>query len=167
MNTHRILACESGAAAAEMVLVLPMLLALMFGGFEAGNFVWTQHKLVEGVRDGARYAARMNINDVCGGDSTATQAKVRLITRTGQVANASAPPRVPGWADNLVTVTFNCNAFVSTGIYTDLGDTAGPAGPIVTVAATNVPYPSLFQRLGYLDGSIRLSAKSNAAVTGL
>ena len=42
-----------------MALVLPMLFALMFTTFEGGAYMWTEHKVVKGVRDGARYAARL------------------------------------------------------------------------------------------------------------
>lgn len=158
---------QTGAAAVEMVLLVPLLLVLLFGGLEAGHFIWTEHKLIEGVRDGSRFAARLDIEDVCGGDSAklaAAQAKVRLLTRTGQLADGNASPRVPRWSDGQVTVTFACDAFVSTGIYSDL-DAA--AGPIVTVTASGVAYPSLFERLGILDSSIAMSATSHAAVIGL
>ena len=50
---------ESGTAAAELALCLPMVMALMFGSFEAGNYMLTEHKVIKGVRDGARYAARL------------------------------------------------------------------------------------------------------------
>ena len=158
---------QRGSAGAEFALVLPMLLVLLFAGLEAGHFIWTQHKLAEGVRDGARFAARMNINDVCGTSSVVDpiKAQVRLLTRTGQLADANARPRVPGWTDGQVVVDFpgNCQAFMPTGIYSDLGRN----GPLVTVTATNVAYPSLFQSLGVLSSTIQLTAKSNAAVTGL
>lgn len=60
---------ERGSPSVEMVLVLPFLLVLLFGGFEAGNFVWTQHKLTMAVRDGARFAARMPVDKFCTEDT--------------------------------------------------------------------------------------------------
>lgn len=170
MSARLALIDQHGSAAVELVLLLPLLLVLLFGGFEAGHYVWTEHKLIEGVRDGARFGARMNINDVCGGDAgklATAQAKVRLLTRTGQLTDPDALPRVPGWTDGQVTVNFACNAFLATGIYTDLDAAAGPAGPIVTVSASSVAYPSLFERLGILDSSIAMGATSNSPVTGL
>jgi Flp pilus assembly protein TadG len=157
----------TATASVEFALLVPMLIILLFGGSEAGHFVWTQHKLVEAVRDGARYASRLPVSDVCDGATetiTTDQVdRVKLITRTGQVANTGARPVVPGWTDAQVTVTVTCQAFVDTGIYTDLGE----AGPVVTVAASNVAYPSLFRRLAGLSGAINLSAESNAAVIGI
>ena len=170
MNWRRFICSSKGSASAEFALVLPMLVVLMFGGFEAGYFIWTQHKLTEAVRDGARFASRINIGDYCNGATlksdatyTADIANIKLLTRTGQLASATAPAKVPGWTDSQVTVTVTCEGFVGTGIYTDLGN----AGPIVTVAATNVAYPSLFHGLGVLKSTINLNAYSNAAVIGI
>ena len=51
-----------GAAAAEMAMVLPLLLALMFGVTELGRYFWSEHVLLKGVwqcnrRDGGRVRA--------------------------------------------------------------------------------------------------------------
>jgi Flp pilus assembly protein TadG len=160
---------ESGVAATEMALITPLLVILLFGGSEAGHFVWTQHKLTEAVRDGARYASRLNVYQVCDGatelPATTEKARVVLLTRTGQLANANVRPVVPGWTAGQVTVEVTCQAFVGTGIYTELG-TDGP-GPVVTVAATNVTYPSLFNALGRITRGVSLNARSSAAVIGI
>lgn len=165
MSGPGILLDRSGAAAFEMALILPLVLMLLFGGFEAGNFIWTQHKLTEAVRNGTRYASRLAVEDYCGpgGSGGAAIANIKLVTRTGQLVDATATPHVPGWSSDQVAVDVDCNSFVDTGIYTDLGE----AGPIVTVEAQGVAYPSLFGRLGVIDPSITMTAKSSAAVTGL
>lgn len=167
MRARALFSNERGAAATEMALLVPLLLTLIFGGFEAGHFVWTQHKLAEAVRDGARFAARLPVSQLCDGDdsamSSATETEIKLLTRTGQIASGTATPKVPGWTDAQVTVSPECGTFVSTGLYSELGN----EGPIVTVAAVNVNYPSLFQSLGIVDSTFQLSARSNAAVIGL
>lgn len=156
-----------GTAGAEMALVLPFLLVLMFGGFETGHFFYSEHKLVKAVRDGARYASRFDVNDLCNGATNimtaATEDRIQLMTATGQIENSAAPTLVPGWQVEDVVVEVDCQAFVATGIYTDLGG----AGPIVTVSSGSVDYPSLFEQLGLIDSSFQLSARSNAAVTGI
>lgn len=171
MTGHRFLSSDHGAASVEFALVLPMLIVLMFGGFEAGYFIWMQHKVTDAVRDGARYASRLPIGDFCDGatakndaTSTADYANIRLLTRTGQLANTAASPKVAGWTDAQVTANVQCEKFVNTGIYTDLGN----AGPVVTVSAVDVPYPSLLHGLGVRAfASIKLNATSNAAVIGI
>lgn len=167
MTALRALIDRSGAAAAELVMVLPLMVLLLFGGFEGGHFIWTQHKLVEAVRDGARYAGRLEVDEVCrGGDlviSSEHLAEIRLLTRTGQFHDPAHYPLIPGWNDEDVNVSVVCGAFVDTGIYQNLGE----PGPVVTVAARGVPYPSLFHGLGIFDPAIRMSARASAPVIGL
>lgn len=176
---------ERGAAASEFALSLPMMLVLMFGGMEAGHFVWTQHKLAEAVRDGARYAARIPWNQVCQGAtevmSSGVEAQINLLTRTGQVTNADARPKVPGWTPDEVQVDPNCDntAFVDTGLYADYEAAyPGAKGPVIVVAAQNVQYPWMFNLLGSVMSGISgddeddplglvLSASSNSPGIGL
>lgn len=167
MILARLLTESRATAATEFALLLPMLLIVLFTGSEAGHFVWTQHKLTEAVRNGARYAARLEIDNVCNGPTAVLAgtdlSDVRLLTRTGQLANAATRSVVPGWTDAQVDVAVSCESYVDTGIYTDLNG----AGPIVTVRAANVAYPYLFGLLGGIGGSISLNAQSSTAVIGI
>jgi len=169
MTRPRTRSGQKGAAATEFALWLPLLLLLLFGGFEAGHFIWTQHKLTEAVRNGVRYASRLDIAAVCPAMDNATRDRIALVTRTGQLANTSARALVPGWTSGEVVVTVNCGQFVSTGIYTELGD--GQKGPLVVVEAKNVAYPSLFLQWGVIvpmsTEPVRMSARASAAVIGI
>lgn len=49
---------ESGAAILEFALVLPILIALVFGCFEIGRALLVQQAMEQAVRAGARYLAR-------------------------------------------------------------------------------------------------------------
>jgi Flp pilus assembly protein TadG len=152
--------------------MLPLLLILLFGGIEAGHFVWTQHKLAEAVRDGARYAARLPLTELCDGATevmtTDTEDDIILMTRTGQVANAAAQPKVPGWTADQVDVDPNCGEYVTTGFYAAYAaDFEGAGGPVVVVSTTGVPYPSMFDALGIIDPGARLSAHSISPGIGL
>lgn len=184
MNLRRALISRRASAATEFALTLPLMLILLFGGMEAGHFVWTQHKLAEAVRDGARYAARIPIRQVCRGQTEVMTAEVenriKLLTRTGQVVNASAIPKVPGWTAAQVIVEPNCNntAFVDTGLYADYeANYPGAKGPVIVVGAQNVQYPWMFGLLGAIMTGIRgsgsnqaqvlLSASSNSPAIGL
>jgi Flp pilus assembly protein TadG len=175
---RRLIRDNRAAAAVEFVLALPMMLALLFVGLEAGHFFWTEHKLVKAVRDGARFAARSNIEDVCaiGSDGTLTNdldaallSDIQTLTVTGQILNngqdASTLPRakVPGWVATDVVVTPGCGDFVATGIYEDLGSAAA----LITVSSGPVPYPSILNGLGVLDQTFIIEADASAAVTGI
>jgi Flp pilus assembly protein TadG len=161
----RFLRNRKASASAEFALSLPMMLALMFGGFEAGHYFWTEHKLVKAVRDGARYASRLPVEDLCDGAnvvmSTAILTNIQNVTATGTLGGTA--PKVPGWDPDDVTVTVGCQDFVATGIYTGLGE----AGPMVTVATGGVTYPSLFNGLGFIDSTFQVGAHSSAAVVGI
>jgi Flp pilus assembly protein TadG len=154
-----------GSAAAEFALALPMMLALMFGGFEAGHFFWTEHKLVKAVRDGARFASRLPVEDLCDGATvvmtSATEDLIQNVTATGVLTDGRS--KVPGWDPNDVNVTVGCQDFVATGIYTGLGE----AAPMVSVSTGGVGYPSLFGQLGFIDSTIQMNARASAAVVGI
>jgi hypothetical protein len=158
---------SSGSAAVEMALMLPLLLMLMFGAFEGGHYLWSEHKVVKGVRDGARYAARTSFSNFDGCPTVLGEAAIKNLIRTGYL-NGDNPsisgtdnPVVLGWTSTNVTVT--C-AYVSgqSGLY---GTRAGIA-PIVTVTST-VSYPSLFRMFGLGAAGVNLKATATSAVMGL
>ena len=162
---RRFLACQRGSPAAEFVLALPIMLALLFGGLEAGHFFWTEHKLIKAVREGARYASRLPVEDLCEGAnvvmSTDIEDNIQNVTATGTLDGETV--KVPGWDPDDVMVTVGCQDFVATGMYTGLGE----AGPMITVASGTVGYPSMFEALGFIDSSFQLGARSSAAVMGI
>lgn len=167
----RFLHDERGSPSAEFALMLPMLVILLFGGFEAGNFMWTQHKLITAVREGARYAARLPIDDFCNGTDealdTAAETNIKTLTVTGKLPDGQGAPqsgaRVEGWTLGDVTVQPDCDGFAATGIYSQLGH----AGPTVRVSTGSVAYPSLFRGLGVIDNAFRIGARSDSAVIGI
>jgi Flp pilus assembly protein TadG len=152
-----------GTAAAEMALMLPLLVMLIFGTFEGGYFLWSEHKVVKGVRDGARYAARQNFTDfICSTntiDPTVVD-DVKNLTRTG-TADGSGNDAVPGWTNADISVTLSCDDATDTGIYAKVG-----TAPRVKVSAS-VVYQSLFSTLGFDTTSIHLNASAQAAVMGI
>ncbi len=151
-----------GAAAAEMALVTPMLIGLMFGSFELGNYFLSEHVVIKAVRDGARYAGRLSFDEyTCSTVSTAAEDQIKNITRTGQVA-AGGTERLTGWSDTDITVTVACSGTTTGGIYT--GKSGG--APVVTVSAS-VDYNSLLGRVGLSDTSLTLNASAQSPVTGL
>ena len=170
----RFLADRSASAAAEMMLVMPILFVLMFTTFEGGHYMWTEHKALKGVRDGARFAARLpfeyyscsNTSLVAptspGSATAATRiTQIKNLTRTGQLSGGSA--KIPGWgATDDVVVTVACNGTYTQGLYANV--TGG--APHVTVS-TIVPYPAILGLLGFDTSGLGVRAQANAAVTGL
>lgn len=163
MMRRSFLADRSGTAGVEMALIVPMLLVLMFGLLEAGLYFWSEHKAIEAVRTGVRYASRLPMTSVCPTVPNATVANIANMTRTGKL-DTTAAPVVPGWTNNnQVSVTVRCDTYLATGIYT----TYGGNGATVTVSTNNLAYPSLFKALGVVTPDYNLNAWSSSAVIGI
>jgi len=159
---------RSGSAAVEMALVLPILLALMLGAVDLGNYFLSEHVVDKAVRDAARYAARLPLAAYdCGAGTMVDPSKVQKLARTGDPAGTQA--RLAGWTDDTMTsVSVNCDTdsthvYVNGGIYGDFPN--GGEAPTVTVSAT-VPYNSFFGALGLGKLTANLNATSQAAVIG-
>lgn len=161
-NVPALISCKKGAAGAEMALVTPLLMIIMFGIFEAGNFFWNQHIVENAVRDGVRFAGRKPLSEFAGCvPSTTVVSETRNVIRTGRVSGGT--PRIAGWTDGAatITVTSPCSTTTTTGIYVN-----NPGGaPVVNVTAT-VSYDALFNSLGFTTTTLNLQANAQAAVMG-
>lgn len=157
------LRCTAGAAAAELVLVLPVATALMFGTAELGYYFYCEHQVLKGVRDGARFASRQSfvgLNCAGGGIPDEVVEAIQEVTRTGQISGGTA--RIPGWANADVAVTVTCpGTVINTGIYENEDN-----APQVNLDA-RVAYPSLFDGMAVLDNTYFLNAEQQAAVMGI
>lgn len=172
---------RSGAAAAELALITPLLLALLMGSAEVGNYFYSEHKLVKGVRDGARYAARQSFSnyDACSGDvptpgeSGTVHENTKLIVRKGTL-DSSAPDLLPNWDDDdsEFEVTMTCIASLDDGAggtYNLGGLYANSAtgAPTVLVSAS-LPYrPIVGSMFGFSGLGFPINATQTAAVAGL
>lgn len=161
---------EQGAAAAEMALLTPLLITLMFGSLELGNYFRSEHIVAKSMRDSARFAGRqysLYSPSACVPGvippATAPAGDIDKIARYGKLnVGVSDKPKIYGWITP-VTVTLSCPAIGSySGIYTGKANV-----PIITVTANNVPYFSLFQTLGFTSSGLTLNASSQAAVMGI
>lgn len=154
---------DSGTAAVEFALILPMTMALIFGGFEAGNYLLTEHKVIKGVRDGARYAARLPFSDYDCATGTVSDSNVQdniiAVTRTG-IVGTGGQARVRGWTANDVSVTVSCDDTWASGLYRTYG-----TAPRVQVSSV-VNYPSLLGALGFDTSGVVVRAQAQAAVMG-
>jgi hypothetical protein len=156
------LRCQRGGSAAELALILPLLVVLMFGGLELGYYFYSQHQVVKGVRDGARYASRQSFVELNCDSGTVPgelEIKIQEVTRTGRVSGGTA--RVPGWINNNITVDIDCTNGIATGIY--VGESSAPTIKI----DAQVAYRSLFAGVGIIDDTYTLNASQQAAVMGI
>ena len=161
---------RTGAAAAEMALVVPLLVVIAFGSIDVGNYFLSAHVVEKAVRDASRYAARLPLADYTGCAvpvGGAAELGTQRVARFGD-PSGTGNQRLAGWsADNMTILEIACddgtsgNSWATGGIYTDFPDGA----PVVTVMST-VPYHSLFTIMGFGDMTFNLHAESQAAVIG-
>jgi hypothetical protein len=157
---------QSGSAAAEMALVAPLLITLMFGSMELGYYFFSEHVVVKAVRDGARFASRQSFSQyACPAGTVEPTATglIRNVTRTDQIT-PQGTPRLSYWTDGNATifVTLRCDISGAYGsIYTGMD-----AVPVVSVRA-EVPYRSLFSQLGFNATQLKLNAQSEVPVMGI
>jgi Flp pilus assembly protein TadG len=173
----RLLQDTRGAAAAEMVLVLPLLLVIMFGSVELGNYMLNEHTLLRAVRDGARYAARQpfasysGCNGTAAAVPTAVSDNTKLLVRKGTLSS-SDPDLLSNWADasTYFSVQMTCSTTAGSttmgGIY--IGNATGTAGvaPAVQVYA-RLRYKPILGLFGFTGSGFYLDAVDQAAVTGV
>ena len=156
-----------GNAAVEMALVIPLLLVIMFGSVELGNYFMNEHSLVKAVRDGARFAARQNFTNYtgCNGQPGGTVvADTTNVVMNGYLSGGSK--LTPNITAANVTVQTGCT--FATGGQNMLGIYRGRANgaQIVTVSAT-VNYRTVLGSIGFSGVGLHLNASSQAAVTGI
>lgn len=171
IELRRLVKDRNGTAAAEMALISPLLMIILFGTMELGNYFLNEHAVVKAVRDGARYAGRLPVSNYScpSGNATGTivggETEIKNLTRTGSI-DGSATSRLTYWTSNsTITVSVRCVPKASYGLTFSplLGDI-----PVVKVSAV-VPYgaSSLFQNLGLATVSLNLNAESESAVMGI
>jgi Flp pilus assembly protein TadG len=158
-----------------MAIAMPVLLILMFGSAEVGNYFVNEHSLVKAVRDGARFAGRQSMSNytACSGTPGGTVvADTRNVVINGYYsASDGITPNIKA-AD--ITVTYDCvsqaNSVDMKGIYKTRASICG-GGALgcaqrVTVSAT-VNYKPILSSFGFSGLSITLNASEQAAVMGI
>lgn len=173
----RLVRNSEGAAAAEMALIAPFLLIILFGAVELGNYFMDEHTLIKAVRDGSRFAARQSFTNYtsCSGAPGGTVVDdTRNVIMNGYVSGGSII--TPNISAGDITLEVSCVASTSgqsmTGIYrsrfggTCDGAAANGCAQVVTVNAT-VPYRSILGSMGFSGLGMSLNASSQAAVTGI
>jgi hypothetical protein len=117
--------CRRGVAMFEFAIALPLLLIIFAGAWEMARGLWTYDILNKGVRDAARYLARV--------DNPAAPANQDMALRLVLSGDIDAgpggqPPRID---HNLVNVTMGTRSFANSGgLYRS---SAGQTGPIEVV----------------------------------
>ena len=178
MRPPRLLLRDSrGAAAAEMALVLPLLLVIMFGSIELGNYFMNEHSLVKAVRDGSRFAARQSFSNytACSGAPGGTVvADTQNVVMRGYLSGGSI--LTPNIESDDITLEVTCVPSAGgqemLGIYRSrfgsTCDSASANGCAQTIrVSAEVTYRPVISAFGFTGAGLSLNASSQAAVMGI
>ena len=124
-------------------MITPLLVSLYFGVFDFSWYFYNQQLVEAGVRDAARYMARIELtggnlnpcaqNDPNGVLYTTDAANIAVTAQT-----SSGTARVTGWTASDITITCVASPSLSTGFYAD-----GSASMTIIRVTTNFVDPSL------------------------
>lgn len=167
----RLLRCVHAAAAVEMALLTPIFVVLLLGSLELGHYYYQEHKLVQSVRDAARWAARQSFSEfpACGSILASTDpiaSQSMQIARTGQPSGGT--DRLPNWTNASTTFVVTTNCATTGGGQTYVGIYNGSAsGARLVQIEASLPYSSMFGLRTLQIAGLRLRAQQQAAVTGI
>ena len=99
----RMVRSEDGTALIEGAIVVPVLCVLLFGVFEFSWFFYQQHIISTGLRDAARYLARLPAPCTFDArDWPVEQANAKNLATTGSISGGAG--RVKGWTAEAVRI---------------------------------------------------------------
>ena len=149
---------ESGVALVEFAITLPVMLLFFAVIIEGGRLFWSYQATILGVRDAARYLARVAPTDICtsGGNVAVYQAQLTTIVQNARGANAVFPT---GVTINSVTPSLACIA----------GNYRGGQAAIGTVTANltvTFPFAGVFTFAGGNLGTITTTVTDQNRIYG-
>ena len=157
----------AGGAAAEFVIIAPVMIMLLFGAIEVGRLLTDFHTVSKAVRDATRYLSRVPAS--CPGaagagsiDDAADETAARNLVLTGSIDPPGAY-LLGHWTDpNDITIAVDCidNGGVFEGVYA--GDLTIPR---LTVTAA-VPFDFIFSTLVMNTASITMTISHNEVSIG-
>jgi len=122
-----------GSALVEFSILAPFMFSLALGVFEFGRFFYQYQMVVEGLRDGARYLARLDASDGTNQSNASNLAVTGTIDGTGAL-------RVDGW--EAADVTFSV---------TDTDNSDGTYRGGATIQSVEATTTFSYQDLGFLS----------------
>ena len=154
---------QRGSALIEGALLLPLLIALVFGVFEFSWLFYQQHLVAVGLHDAANYLARSS--DPCNAVSRTwrtEQQHAKNLATSGSLTVGAA--RVRGWSAEMVTT--KCSKIDNPVERNGLSRFRG-ASVYVVSASTQFTYPSLgFLNLLHLRSPVISASHSERAIGG-
>ncbi|MFM5885212.1 MAG: TadE/TadG family type IV pilus assembly protein [Novosphingobium sp.] len=138
-NLRTFLRDQEAASAAEYALVLPLVVAFLFGIIDVGRFAWELNELGKAVQVGARWAVVT--------DTIPDGLRTYSFATSGSIPQGTTVPA--GSFPGIV-----CTGTSSAATCTWKGGGAAPSGFTLTQSATNKPFQKLVERMKQIDPDI-------------
>lgn len=122
---------EAGAALVEFGLVLPLLLTMFVVTVEGGRMLWSYQSTISGVRDAARYLARVAETDACSGGAGVAGFEPQLLAIVRDSADGTS--RFP---DSITVIAVQPTLICVAGDYR-----GGPVGVAQIQATLEITFP--------------------------
>ncbi len=150
---------DSGVALVEFAILLPMLFLVFAVIIEGGRLMWSYQSAAAGVRDAARYLARVAPSNICstGGSVAGFTSDVETIVRT-RTGGASIFPS--GITITAVTPGLTCD---TTGAYRV---SPTPVASVTASLTVTFPLASLFQLAGQSVSTVNATITDQSKVFG-
>ena len=156
---------DSGATAVEFCILLPVMLVTFGAIVEGSRIYWNYQGAVSGVRDSARYLARITNNDVCGGSASTNNTLTggsaianTVMTRNMDVDGAGLFPSAVT-LNGAPSATFDCISITGIGV----------VGVVVVDASVQIqlPFARLFSFFGTPNGQMSTTITDQSRIYGL
>lgn len=134
MIRHPARGADSGAAAVEFAIMLPLLLLLVFGIIDFGRALNAQVTITQAAREGARLTA-LNQPNV----TARTQAAATGLSGVGVTIVSSCPQGAGPGVNADVKVTYSFKFITPIGAIAKIFGKSGPGGPLTLSAEGVMP----------------------------
>lgn len=152
---------EDGAALVEFAISLPLMLMVAFGTIDAMRLFWSYQNAITGVRDAARYVARVAPPGICDPMGSIEGYEPLLSTMIGSARDGGGI-YTAGTRITDVRADLSCNTALNL---------RQPSVPVATVEADfeiALPFTEVFRAAGGNGlGTIRITISEQARIFGL
>jgi Flp pilus assembly protein TadG len=165
---HRFRRSQDGAALVEFAISLPLILVVSFGTIDSMRLFWSYQAAVAGVRDAARYVARVAPDDIC----TSGAVLADELAARGVVPAAIIDSTIDGGAlytggvtiDNVTATLLPCGTWTALG----LRQAQVPVVRITADMSITLPFTEVFTLVGGAGfGTLTTTIVEDARVFGL
>jgi Flp pilus assembly protein TadG len=137
---------EQGATAVEFAILMPIMMVCFGAIVEGARIYWNYQSAVSGVRDAARYLARITDTTICGGASTIAVAIPGGAARAQQIIARNVGSGSTNLFPNAVTVTDVSASYTCPDL--DLRSDPTPIAQVQATLTVQLPFSAVFEFFG-------------------